>query len=76
MYIISISLEIIICFVTGQEKEYLSSDSIDKSEINDESQSFEILTPEFLSTLRTSGLPNHKIKLKIGTPIMLMRNLD
>ncbi|XP_058765065.1 uncharacterized protein LOC131638521 [Vicia villosa] len=22
------------------------------------------------------GLPNHKIKLKVGTPIMLMRNLD
>jgi ATP-dependent DNA helicase PIF1 len=26
--------------------------------------------------LRTSGLPNHKIKLKVGTPIMLLRNLD
>ncbi|KAF1882229.1 hypothetical protein Lal_00038875 [Lupinus albus] len=25
---------------------------------------------------RTSGLPNHKIKLKVGTPIMLLRNLD
>jgi ATP-dependent DNA helicase PIF1 len=34
------------------------------------------MTPEFLNSLRTSGLPNHQIKLKIGTPIMLMRNLD
>jgi ATP-dependent DNA helicase PIF1 len=37
---------------------------------------FETLTPEFLNSLRTSGLPNHKITLKVGTPIMLMRNLD
>jgi len=35
-----------------------------------------VLTPEFLNTLTTSGLPNHKIKLKIGTPIMLLRNID
>jgi ATP-dependent DNA helicase PIF1 len=34
------------------------------------------MTPEFLSSLRTSGLPNHRLNLKIGTPIMLMRNLD
>jgi ATP-dependent DNA helicase PIF1 len=37
---------------------------------------FNTLTPEFLNSLRTSGLPNHKITLKIGTPIMLMRNLN
>lgn len=36
----------------------------------------ELLSLEFLRTLRTSGLPGHHIKLKIGTPIMLMRNLD
>lgn len=36
----------------------------------------EVLTPEFLSSLRTSGLPNHIITLKVGTPIMLMRNID
>ncbi|KAF1885671.1 hypothetical protein Lal_00039519, partial [Lupinus albus] len=34
------------------------------------------LTTEFLNSLKTSGLPNHKIKLKVGTPIMLLRNLD
>jgi len=26
--------------------------------------------------IRTSGLPNHSIKLKVGAPIMLLRNLD
>ncbi|XP_057456739.1 uncharacterized protein LOC130747739 isoform X2 [Lotus japonicus] len=59
----------------GNEREYLSSDSIDKSEAL-QNPILQTLTPEFLNSLRTSGLPNHKIKLKIGTPIMLMRNLD
>ncbi|XP_058763553.1 uncharacterized protein LOC131637000 [Vicia villosa] len=59
----------------GDEKEYLSSDSIDRSEAND-NEAFEHLTPEFLSCLKTSGLPNHSMKLKIGTTVMLIRNLD
>lgn len=62
------------CFL-GDEREYLSSDSVDRSEA-DGNEAFDVLTPEFLNTLRTSGLPNHKIKLKIGTPIMLLRNID
>ncbi|KAF1869399.1 hypothetical protein Lal_00045262 [Lupinus albus] len=35
-----------------------------------------ILTPEFLNTLSTYGVPIHKINLKVGTPIMLLKNLD
>ncbi|XP_058725616.1 uncharacterized protein LOC131596898 [Vicia villosa] len=57
------------------EKEYLSSDSIDRSDAND-NEAFEHLTPEFIGCLKTSGLPNHCMKLKIGTTIMLIRNLD
>lgn len=30
---------------------------------------------EFLSSLTASGLPAHKITLKVGVPIMLLRNL-
>ncbi|XP_058726415.1 uncharacterized protein LOC131597756 [Vicia villosa] len=61
--------------IPGEEKEYLSYDSIDRTDTS-YTEAYEVLTPEFLSKLRTSGLPNHRIKLKVGTPIMLMRNLD
>jgi ATP-dependent DNA helicase PIF1 len=61
--------------VIGDEREYLSADSLDRSEVTD-NNFYDVLTPEFLNSLHTSGLPNHKIKLKIGTPIMLLRNID
>ncbi|KAF1877767.1 hypothetical protein Lal_00038076 [Lupinus albus] len=67
--------EYVLSIIPGEEKEYLSSDSVDMSDAN-EIEVANILTPEFLNSLSTSGLPNHKIKLKVGTPIMLLRNLD
>src|ERR1051325_10448707 len=59
----------------GDVKDYLNNDSIDRSEASD-NEAFEHLTPEFLNCLKTSGLPSHSLKLKIGTTIMLIRNLD
>ncbi|KAL2985527.1 hypothetical protein AAZX31_12G156900 [Glycine max] len=41
-----------------------------------ESCHFRSLTTEFLNSLTTSDLPNHSNKIKIGSPIMLLRNLD
>ncbi|XP_019457526.1 PREDICTED: ATP-dependent DNA helicase PIF1-like [Lupinus angustifolius] len=67
--------EYVLMKIPGDEKEYLSSDEVDMSNAND-NEAFNILTPEFLNSLSTSRLPNHKIKLKVGTPIMLLRNLD
>ncbi|XP_058733080.1 uncharacterized protein LOC131604671 [Vicia villosa] len=59
----------------GEEKEYFSSDSIDKSDATN-FDAYEHVIPEFLNALKTSGLPNHSIRLKVGATIMLMRNLD
>ncbi|XP_074291351.1 uncharacterized protein LOC141618142 [Silene latifolia] len=61
--------------MVGVEKEYLSSDSISKAK-GYASEQEELYSAEFLNSIRCSGLPNHKVALKIGTPIMLMRNLD
>ncbi|XP_019175422.1 PREDICTED: uncharacterized protein LOC109170687, partial [Ipomoea nil] len=33
-------------------------------------------TPEFLNALRCSGVPNHALTLKVGSPVMLLRNID
>jgi len=61
--------------IIGEHMEYLNSNYIEKSEIID-SWHFQSITTEFLNSLNTSGLPNHCIKLKIGSSIMLLRNLD
>ncbi|KAL2998095.1 hypothetical protein AAZX31_09G078200 [Glycine max] len=65
----------ILSLIPGEHMEYLSSDCINKSK-SIKSWHFQSITTEFLNSLNTSGLPNHCIKLKIGSPIMLLRNLD
>ncbi|XP_076958900.1 uncharacterized protein LOC143634794 [Bidens hawaiensis] len=40
-------------------------------EINDT-----LYSPELLNGLRISGLPNHKLVLKVGVPVILLRNLN
>ncbi|XP_012849479.1 PREDICTED: ATP-dependent DNA helicase PIF1-like isoform X1 [Erythranthe guttata] len=61
--------------IPGEEKEYLSSDSICKDEATSEVNA-EIYSAEFLNTIKCSGLPSHKLRLKIGVPVMLIRNID
>nr|GEU60541.1 ATP-dependent DNA helicase PIF1-like [Tanacetum cinerariifolium] len=59
----------------GDEKDYESSDSVC---LVDDDSNFDnsIYTTVFLNGIRMSGIPYHSIKLKIGTPIMLMCNID
>ncbi|XP_024010587.1 uncharacterized protein LOC112086018 [Eutrema salsugineum] len=66
--------EFMISELKGEEHEYLSADSIDTS---DTSKIDEVVyTQEYLNSIKVSGLPNHSLKLKIGAPIMLLRNID
>lgn len=64
----------IICSV-GEEKVYLSSDSIDPADTKSKKDD-SVFTPELLNSIKASGLPNHCIRLRVGTPVMLIGNLD
>ncbi|XP_052114247.1 uncharacterized protein LOC127745511 [Arachis duranensis] len=60
---------------SAEAQTYYSSDKACPTEsYNDLLAS--IHTPEFLNTIRCSGVPNHELTLKVGTPIMLLRNID
>ncbi|KAF5822849.1 putative DNA helicase [Helianthus annuus] len=60
----------------GKEVEYLSSDSIcPTEEINDPLHQ-DLYNPEVLNSVKVSGLPNHRLVLKLGVPVMLLRNID
>lgn len=60
--------------ISGEERTYLSSDSIDPTDSRPKDDA--VLCPEFLNSIKMSGLPNHSLRLRIGTPVMLLRNLD
>ncbi|KAK9065053.1 hypothetical protein SSX86_016437 [Deinandra increscens subsp. villosa] len=53
----------------GEEKIYYSFD-----EAEDDHNNFYPL--DFLNSLNVSGLPPHKLRLKVGCPIILLRNID
>ncbi|GAU27991.1 hypothetical protein TSUD_373870 [Trifolium subterraneum] len=65
----------ILDLIPGDERTYLSYDSPCRTnsvvDVPDD-----VHTPEFLNTITTSGLPNHKLRLKVGVPVMLMRNMN
>lgn len=56
--------------LVSEPKIYTSIDTVMSS---DDSTTYPI---EFLNTLELTGVPSHKLELKIGVPVLLMRNLD
>ncbi|XP_020082725.1 uncharacterized protein LOC109706350, partial [Ananas comosus] len=65
----------VLSLLPNEEKIYMSSDSICKSSINNDDN--DVLYPvDFLNSLKFNGVPNHELKLKIGSPIMLLRNIN
>jgi ATP-dependent DNA helicase PIF1 len=65
----------VLALMPGEPKEYLSCDSIQKSD-DDVGVDYRWITTEFLNEIKCSGMPNHKLILKIGSLIMLLRNID
>ncbi|PNY07550.1 helicase-like protein [Trifolium pratense] len=65
----------ILDMISTDEKIYLSYDS-SCNENSAVDVPDNVHTPEFLNTIASSGIPNHKLRLKIGVPVMLMRNMD
>jgi len=53
---------------------YISSDSIDPSDLTSANNA--ALSGDFLNSIKVSGLPNHSLRLKIGCPVMLLRNIN
>ena len=58
--------------VTGNAKILYSDDSV--VEEGDDAERF--YTEDFLNTRNVSGMPVHALKLKVGVPVMLLRNLS
>ncbi|XP_048621802.1 uncharacterized protein LOC111206909 [Brassica napus] len=58
----------------GEEMVFISSDSIDPSDTG--SVNNDALSTDFLNSIKVSGLPNHSLRLKIGCPVMLLRNIN
>ncbi|KAL8101723.1 hypothetical protein AgCh_033569 [Apium graveolens] len=59
----------------GPSKVYKSSDTICKSTSSNASDEV-LYPPEYLNSLKFSGVPNHELEIKVGAPIMLLRNLN
>ena len=61
--------------IDGEEHVYYSSDTVSDTDVDfnfDES----LYTTEFLNSIRMSGVPHHELVLKVGAPIMCLRNID
>ncbi|KAL3654943.1 hypothetical protein CASFOL_000729 [Castilleja foliolosa] len=61
--------------LSGDCHKYYSSNTVCKSDSNGDMLG-DVHTPEFLNSIKCSGVSNHELNLKVGTPVMLLRNID
>jgi PIF1-like helicase len=64
--------EQIINVFPGNAQEFLSADSVEDKDFVHQN----LYPVEFLNTLTPSGTPPHRLILKVGVPIILLRNLN
>ncbi|XP_076897852.1 uncharacterized protein LOC143551267 [Bidens hawaiensis] len=60
----------------SEEVEYRSSDSLAECENVSDDFDPHLYSPDLLNGLKMSGMPNHRLVLKVGVPIMLLRNIN
>ncbi|XP_019184989.1 PREDICTED: uncharacterized protein LOC109179968 [Ipomoea nil] len=60
---------------TAESRTYFSCDTVCKADA-DAGILGDVHTPKFLNGIRASGVPNHSLTLKIGSPVMLLRNVN
>ncbi|GJZ73835.1 uncharacterized protein Tco_0637981 [Tanacetum coccineum] len=59
----------------GTEKVYYSSDSVSDVDI-DFNNNESLYSTDFLNEIKMAGMPHHKLALKVGAPVMCLRNID
>ncbi|XP_048615644.1 ATP-dependent DNA helicase PIF1-like [Brassica napus] len=59
----------------GESKDYYSYDSFEVSETQS-NQNDTLYAIEYLNSMEFPGLPSHKLTLKVGAPIMFLRNIN
>jgi hypothetical protein len=59
--------------LNGEEMTYRSCDSVCSASIDGTN---ELYPTQFLNTLKFPGIPDHELRLKVGLPVMLLRNIN
>jgi hypothetical protein len=67
---VSLINTMVLSYLPGAQVNFLSADSAEDTEVVNTYPS------KFLNTLEVSGMPSHKLLLKIGAPVILLCNLD
>ncbi|GJS85835.1 DNA helicase [Tanacetum coccineum] len=65
----------VLSMLNGQQQVYVSLDEA-TPHVNDGGETELLYPPEYLNLLNFAGFPPHRLELKVGAPIILLRNLN